>query len=52
MPPNTQLSTPPAAKRAAPVLPASAARGRGECPGQSGAGMVPMFLGTVPKVGK
>ena len=50
MDPASTLCTPPATKRPGESLAAPAAAGQGVCTfrGQSGAGMVPMFIGRAP----
>ena len=50
MHPASTLCTPPATKRPGESLAAPAAAGQGVCTfrGQSGAGMVPMFIGRAP----
>ena len=51
MSPTPQVCTPPATKRPGESLAAPAAAGQGVCTfcGQSGAGMVPMFIGRAPQ---
>lgn len=53
MHPTKPLCPPPAQQRRGQHLPAPVAPRCGEgIPGQSGAGMLGMFLGTLPKAGK